>query len=38
VTMKHVPISSDGRLTAPDGTLLDTRYNWFVVLAVQYAR
>ena len=38
VTMKHVPISSDGRLTTPEGTLIDTRYNWFVVLAVQYVR
>jgi hypothetical protein len=38
VTMKHVPIASDGRITAPDGNVLDTRYDWFVVLQVQYAR
>jgi hypothetical protein len=36
--MKHVPIWSDGRLTEPDGDVLDTRYNWFVVLQVQYVR
>jgi Uncharacterized protein conserved in bacteria (DUF2272) len=38
VTMKHVPVASNGRLTAPDGSVLDTRYDWFVVLEVQYAR
>jgi Uncharacterized protein conserved in bacteria (DUF2272) len=38
VTMKHVPVASDGRLTAPDGSVLDTRYDWFVVLEVQYAQ
>ena len=38
VTMKHIPVGNDGRLTGPDGTLLDTRYNWFVVLQVLYTR
>jgi hypothetical protein len=38
VTMKHVPIYSDGRLAEQDGTVLDTRYNWFVILQVQYVR
>jgi Uncharacterized protein conserved in bacteria (DUF2272) len=38
VTMKHVPIHSDGRLAEQDGTVLDTRYNWFVILQVQYVR
>jgi hypothetical protein len=38
VTMKHVPVASNGRLAAPDGTVLDQRYDWFVVLEVQYAR
>jgi hypothetical protein len=38
VTMKHVPVGSDGRLAAPDGSPLDTRYDWFVVLQVQYTR
>jgi hypothetical protein len=38
VTMKHVPVTSDGRLATPDGSTLDARYGWFVVLQVQYAR
>jgi hypothetical protein len=38
VTMKHVPVTSDGRLVTPDGSILDARYGWFVVLQVQYAR
>lgn len=38
VTMKHVPVASDGRLVASDGTVVDTRYDWFVVLQVHYAR
>jgi hypothetical protein len=38
VTMKHVPISTDGRLTGPNGTVLDSRYDWFVILQVAYAR
>jgi hypothetical protein len=32
VTMKHVPVTADGRLAAPDGVVLDTRYPWMVVL------
>ncbi len=36
VTMKHVPVTDDGRLgTTPDQPL-DTRYPWFVVLRVTY--
>jgi hypothetical protein len=38
VTMKHVPITPDGRLAEPGGHVLDTRYPWFVVLKVQYDR
>ena len=38
VTMKHVPVSSDGRLAGPDGKVLDDRYEWFVVLQVLYVR
>jgi hypothetical protein len=38
VTMKHVPVTSDGHLATPDGSTLDARYGWFVVLQVQYAR
>jgi hypothetical protein len=36
VTMKHVPVTPDGKLAEPDGTVLDTRYPWMVVLRVLY--
>ncbi len=36
VTMKHVPVTADGMLTLPNGTPVDTRYPWFVVLRVLY--
>ncbi len=36
VTMKHVPVTPDGKLATPDGTILDTRWPWFVVLQVLY--
>lgn len=36
VTMKHVPVSQDGRLAPPGGPPLDDRYPWFVVLKVLY--
>ncbi len=36
VTMKHVPTTPDGKLAEPDGTVLDTRYPWMVVLRVLY--
>jgi len=32
VTMKHVPVTTDGKLAAPDGQVLDSRYPWMVVL------
>ena len=32
VTMKHVPVTADGKLAGPDGKVLDTRYSWMVVL------
>ena len=32
VTMKHVPVTPDGKLAGPDGVVLDTRYPWMVVL------
>ena len=32
VTLTHVPVSADGKLAAPDGVVLDTRYPWMVVL------
>jgi len=36
VTMTHVPVTAAGMLSNPDGTVLDTRYPWFVVLRVIY--
>jgi hypothetical protein len=38
VTMKHVPVSTDGRLAEPTNRVLDARYPWFVVLRVFYDR
>ena len=32
VTLKHVPVTTDGRLATPDGQILDPRYKWMVVL------
>ncbi len=36
VTMKHVPVTDSGMLAGPDGSIVDTRYPWFVVLKVLY--
>lgn len=36
VTVKHVPVTADGKLATPDGQVLDTRYRWMVVLKVLY--
>jgi hypothetical protein len=36
VTLKHVPVSDTGLLAAADGTPIDTRYDWFVVIRVGY--
>jgi len=36
VTMKHIPVTPQGMLATPDGTVLDTRYPWMVVLQVLY--
>jgi hypothetical protein len=36
VTLTHVPITPGGMLATPDGTVLDQRYAWFVVLQVLY--
>jgi hypothetical protein len=38
VTMKHVPVTMDGRLGDPGDRVLDTRYPWFVVLRIVYDR
>ena len=32
VTLKHVPVTPEGKLATPNGTVLDTRYPWMVVL------
>jgi len=37
VTMKHVPVTPDGKLASPDGTVLDQRYPWMVVLRLVVA-
>lgn len=36
VTLKHVPVTADGKLATADGRVLDTRYPWMVVLRVLY--
>lgn len=36
VTAKHVPTTPSGTLAGPDGTVVDTRHAWFVVLRVSY--
>jgi hypothetical protein len=38
VTMKHVPVTTDGRLADSGDRTLDTRYPWFVVLRILYDR
>ncbi len=38
VTMKHVPVTTDGRLANSGDRSLDTRYPWFVVLQILYVR
>jgi hypothetical protein len=38
VTMKHIPVTQDGRLAERNGSVLDARYDWFVVLQVNYVR
>jgi hypothetical protein len=38
VTMKHIPVTTEGRLAEPRGEVLDTRYPWLVVLRVLYDR
>ncbi len=36
VTLKHVPVTNDGKLARPDGTVLDTRWPWFITIRVLY--
>jgi hypothetical protein len=37
VALTRVPATAAGMLMAPDGTIIDSRYPWFVVLRVLYA-
>ena len=34
VTLRHIPVTADGRLARPDGTVLDPDRRWFTVLRV----
>jgi uncharacterized protein DUF2272 len=34
VTMRHIPVTPDGKLANPDGAVLDQRHPWLVVLRV----
>ena len=34
VTMRHVPVTADGKLAGPNGVVLDPRWHWMVVLRV----
>ncbi|MBC7799949.1 MAG: DUF2272 domain-containing protein [Gemmatimonadaceae bacterium] len=36
VTMRNVPTTDAGMLAGPDGRLVDSRFNWFVVIRVLY--
>jgi hypothetical protein len=36
VTLKHVPVTADGKLAEPGGAVVDARYPWFVVLRMLY--
>ena len=36
VSMKHIPVTPDGRLAGPDGVVLDPDHPWFVVIRVLY--
>jgi hypothetical protein len=37
VSMKHIPVTADGRLAGPDGAIVDPDHPWFVVIRVDYA-
>lgn len=36
VAMHHIPLTADGHLAQPDGTVVDPDHPWFVVLRVDY--
>ena len=35
VTLRHIPVTADGRLAGPDGVVLDQRQTWMTVLRVR---
>jgi hypothetical protein len=35
VTLRHIPVTADGRLSGPDGVVLDQQRPWMVVLRVR---
>jgi hypothetical protein len=36
VSMKHIPVTAEGRLAGPDGAIVDPDHPWFVVIRVDY--
>ncbi|MCB8880457.1 DUF2272 domain-containing protein [Acidisoma cellulosilytica] len=36
VALTHVPVTDQGLLAEPDGTVLDTRYPWLLVIRIAY--
>ena len=36
VSMKRIPVSTDGRLATSDGSIVDRDYPWFIVIRVNY--
>ena len=38
VSMKRIPVTTNGLVANPDGTIVDPDYAWFVVLRVAYDR
>lgn len=36
VSLKHIPVTADGRLAGRDGTVVDPDHPWFVVIRVKY--
>jgi hypothetical protein len=36
VSMRHIPVTLDGRLVGSDGSVVDPNHPWFVVLRISY--
>ena len=36
VSMRYIPVTLDGRLVGPDGSVVDPSHPWFVVLRIGY--